>query len=115
PYALTRAAACRDKGWFSTRDCIGYYPEHCAANAWEPADCSLDLIYRGMDAADSLALTPEQRDRARLLAGFDPALKLEAERRYCTDKNYPADVPACAPVKAECESSQSGNGCQILL
>jgi hypothetical protein len=115
PYALTRAAACRDKGWHKTRDCIGYYPQYCQLNNWEPDDCMLDAIYRGMDPVDSLTLTPTQRTQARAWAGFDPALKREAERRYCTDKNYPTDVPACAAVKAECENSQSGNGCQILL
>lgn len=115
PYALTRAAACRDKGWHKSRDCIGYYPEYCQLNDWKPDDCKLDAIYRGMDPVDSLTLSPTQRAQARQWAGFDPQLKLEAERRYCIDKDYPAGVPACASVRAECENSQSGNGCQIIL
>jgi len=114
-YAATRAVACRDKGWFNTRDCIGYYPEYCAGNGWSTADCRLDAIYRALDPVDSLALPAAIRDSAREWAGFDPALEEEAHRRYCIDKNYPVGVNACIPVKTECENAQSGNGCQIVL
>ncbi len=115
PYALTRAAACRDNGWHKSRDCISYYPEYCQINNWKPDDCKLDAIYRGMDPVDSLTLTPALRDSARAWTGLDAALNLEAARRYCTDKNYPVGVTACTAVKNQCENSQSGNGCQILL
>jgi hypothetical protein len=115
-YPQTRAYACRDNGWQQSRDCIGYYPQYCAQNNWAPADCRLDAIYRGLDPVDSLTLTPALRDSARFWAGLDAALKLEAARRYCTDKNYPANVAACAPVKAQCEDAgQQGNSCQNLL
>jgi hypothetical protein len=115
PYAQARAAACRDKGWFNTRDCAGYYPEYCAANAWAPPDCRVNAMTRGMDPLDSLTLTPALRDSARTWATLDAALKLEAERRYCIDANYSAAVPACAAVRTECENSNAGNGCQLVL
>ncbi len=115
PYAVTRAAACRDKGWWSARDCIGYYPEYCAANGWTAGDCRLDAIYRGLDPVDSLALPDSVRDSARAWAAANPLLKLEAERRYCIDENYPLDVPACSAVRSECENTASGNGCQLIL
>lgn len=114
PLAVTRVAACRDKGWHDSRDCIGYYPQYCAQNDWEPADCRLDAIYRGF-SGDSVFLPAALRDSARAWSARDSLLKEEAERRFCTDNNYPAEVGACAPVKAECENSQSGNGCQLLL
>lgn len=113
-YPATRAVACRDKGWFNTRDCIGYYPQYCALNGWSSADCRLDAIYRGLDA-DSLTLPAPLRDSARAWAAADAALKLESERRYCIDGDYPADVPACAPVQTECENDDAGNGCQLVL
>src|SRR5690606_14217010 len=78
------------------------------------ADCRLDAIYRGL-SADSIALTADLRDSARAWSARDPFLREEAARRFCTDNNYPTNVTACAPVKAECENSQSGNGCQLIL
>ncbi len=114
PYAATRAAACRDKGWFDTRDCIGYYPQYCAQNSWTAPDCRLDVLYRAFDA-DSLTLPAALRDSARAWSTRDPVLREEAARRYCIAHDYPADVAACAPVQAECENDQSGNGCQIML
>lgn len=113
-YAATRAAACRDKGWFDTRDCVGYYPEYCAQNAWTAPDCRLDVLYRAFDD-DSLTLPAALRDSARTWSSRDPVLGEEAARRYCIAHDYPAGVSACAPVQAECENDQSGNGCQILL
>jgi hypothetical protein len=115
PYAVTRAAACRDKGWFNTRDCVGYYGEYCAANNWSPADCRIDAIYRGLDPVDSLTLPDSIRDSARAWAASDPALGQQAELRYCIDENYRADVPVCAVVRAECENTDSGNSCQLIL
>jgi hypothetical protein len=114
-YPATRAFTCRDKGWFNTRDCIGYYPEYCAANNWTAPDCRNDVLYRALDPVDSLTLTPALRDSARAWGNWDPFLRESAERRYCIDKNYPAGINACIPVKAECENAQSGNGCQIML
>jgi len=115
PYAATRVAACRDKGWFNTRDCVGYYGEHCAGNAWSSADCRLDAVYRALDPVDTLAIPDSIRDSAAAWAAWDPALKEEAERRYCIAENYRADVPACAGVRSECENTASGNSCQLLL
>jgi hypothetical protein len=114
-YPDTRAYTCRDKGWFNTRDCIGFYPQYCASKGWAPGDCKLNAIYRLLDPVDSLTLTPALRDSARTWGSFDPSIREEAEVRYCIDKNYPSHVPACTPIQAECENAQSGNGCQIWL
>jgi hypothetical protein len=114
-YAAARAAACRDKGWFSTRDCVGYYPAYCAANGWTTADCRVDAMSRAMDPVDSLTLPAALRDSARFWATWNPALTLESQRRYCIDENYRTDVPACAGVRAECENTASGNACQLIL
>lgn len=114
PYAASRAAACRDKGWWDNRDCIGYYPEYCAANGWAPADCRLDAMYRALHA-DSASLPPAIRDSARAWRELDPLLGLQAAQRYCIDANYPADVPACAVVRSECEDGETGNPCQLIL
>lgn len=115
PYPVTRAAACRDKGWQETRDCIGFYPEYCAGNGWTTPDCRLDALYRLLDPIDSLALPPAVRDSARAWGAADPLLKLEAAQRYCIDRDYPAGVPECGAVQAECENGQTGNGCQLVL
>jgi hypothetical protein len=115
PYPLTRAAACRDKGWDNTRDCIGYYGEYCALNGWTPSDCRVNAMYRLLDPLDSLTLPTAIRDSARAWRAADPLAGLGATQRYCIDNNYPAGVPGCAFVKSECESGNLGNGCQLLL
>lgn len=115
PYAATRAYTCRDRGWFDSRDCIGYLPEYCAGNGWSTPDCRIDAMYRLLDPVDSLSLPPAVRDSARAWGTADALLRNEAAQRYCIDHDYPAGVPECAPVRSECEDGPDGNACQRIL
>lgn len=114
PYTVSRAAACRDKGWFGNRDCVGYYPQYCAANGWVDPDCRVNAIqlcadstFRGGHAAACAA--------ADSAAASDGLLAIEALTRYCIDRDYPSSFPGCDGVRAECENTASGNGCQLIL
>jgi hypothetical protein len=113
-YPAARAYTCRENGWFETRDCAGWYREFCRDNGWVREDCRLDAVYAVLDSTDSL-LPADIRDSVRLAWSQDSALNVEAERRFCIDRNYPEAVPACAPVRAECVDGALGNPCQRVL
>ncbi len=114
-YAATRAYACRDKGWESSRDCFGYYDAYCSANAWAPRDCRANASYRLFDPLDSLTLPAAARDSARAWSAANPLDGLGTLQRYCIDNDYPAATPGCTAVRDECEDGPTGNGCQQVL
>jgi len=115
PYRLSRAAACDDKGWYGSRDCIGYYREFCRDTLWSVPTCKREAAYTALDPVESLTLPQSIQDSLPGWYASDTTLKLEAARRYCIDNDYPSNIAACAPVEQECESGSSGNGCQLIL
>ena len=115
PYAKSRVAACREKGWYNTRDCIGYYREFCRDTLWSVPTCKREAAYTSLDPLESLTLPQAIQDSLVVWKAADTLLMKESTRRYCIDNNYPAGVAACAPVKTECETGSSGNGCQLIL
>lgn len=115
PFPVSRAAHCRENGWFDSRDCLGYYREYCTATGWDRSDCRLDAIYTCLDPAEGPAAPPGLCDSASVWAAADPLLKEESERRWCIDNDYPAGVEECAPVRAECETGPDGNDCRRIL
>jgi hypothetical protein len=115
PYPLTRAAACRDEGWESSRDCFGYYDEYCTINAWTPRDCRPNAAYRLLDPVDSLSLPAAIRDSARAWREANPLGGLGVLQRYCIDNDYPSTTPGCDAVQSECVDGPLGNGCQSVL
>jgi hypothetical protein len=114
-YYKTRAAACEEKGWTRTRDCIDFYREYCRDTLWTTADCRREAAYTALDAVDSLQMPAALRDSVRAWKAADPGLRMESAARYCIEENYPASVPACAFVRPECETGTPGNGCQQIL
>lgn len=114
-YPATRAFACREKGWESSRECAGYYDEYCATHAWAPRDCRANALYRLFDPVDSLTLPPSARDSARAWSAANPLDGLATLQRYCIDNDYPAATPGCAAVREECVDGPTGNGCQQVL
>ncbi len=110
-----RAYACRDQGWFSSRDCADWYHQFCSENDWVRSDCRLDAVYTCLDSAGSANAPAGLCDSAAAYAARDSALNLEATRRYCIDHDYPANVAGCAAVQHECETGSLANGCQLIL
>jgi hypothetical protein len=110
-----RAVACRDQGWFSSRDCAGYYHQFCSETDWASTDCHLDAIYTCLDPTQSTTAPAGLCDSASTYAASDSALNLEATRRYCIDHDYPANVAGCASVQNECVTGSLANGCQLIL
>ena len=115
PYRQTRAVACEEKGWYDSRDCIGYYREYCRDTAWSEDFCLKDAIYTSMDPVEKLTMPADVREFAEAWAAGDSVTRVEVSRRYCIDHDYPADVPACAPVQTECENGESRNACKEIL
>ena len=113
-YAATRAYTCRDKGWFGSRDCAGWYHQFCKDNE-NRGDCHLDAVYRCLDPVVKASDTTGLCTAAQSYAATDTALNIEATRRFCIDNNYPTNVAACASVKNECVTGSLANGCQLVL
>jgi hypothetical protein len=127
PYRLARVAACREKGWYDNRDCIGFYREFCRDTLWSVPTCKREAIYTSIDTVERAALPPAIRDSVevwlngrwdslpQLRIPADTLLRREMTARYCIDHNYPANVAACAAVKHECDTGTVGNGCHLIL
>ncbi|HEX2612633.1 MAG TPA: hypothetical protein VHO02_03455, partial [Fibrobacteria bacterium] len=113
-YAVSRAAACHEKGWFNNRDCVGYYPEYCADNGWANPDCKVNAIQQCTDSTFRAGHSAVCAS-ADAAASFNSLLASEALMRYCIDRNYPSSHPGCDNVRAICENTASGNSCQLIL
>ncbi len=111
-YPAARAWECRDKGWFGSRDCAGWYREFCRDNKWVRPDCQLDAIYTCADSAGRASVPPSVCDSANAYKARDSLVAIEALFRYCIDKNYPA---GCEGVRQECDTGKLGNGCHLIL
>lgn len=115
PYRQTRVAACDDEGWYDSRDCIGYYREFCRDTLWSVPTCKQEAAYTSLDPVENLMLPDSVQDSLVVWAEADSTLMKQAAGRYCIDNNYPAGVPQCAAVKAQCETGSPGNVCQKIL
>ncbi len=115
PYDVARSYACRDQGWFASRDCSSYYREFCRKHGWKREDCQLDAIYTCTDSLGRRDAPQGLCDSADQYKVNQPALALESIRRYCIDHNYPTEVAECSTVKKECETGSLKNDCQRVL
>jgi hypothetical protein len=76
PYPVSRAAWCRENGWFDSRNCQGYYREYCATTGWARSDCRIDAMSLCLDPVEGPAAPPGLCDSAAAWAAQDPLGKL---------------------------------------
>lgn len=116
PLSQSRPAACRQRGWFGERDCIGIYRSFCKDTAWSTSDCRLDAVYTLLNPVDSVLAPAWLPDSVSAWTLLDTSLAPKANRRFCIENNYPSGTRAgCAALKTECDASGPENPCKRAL
>jgi hypothetical protein len=116
PLYVTRPAACRERGWLRTRDCVDFYRPYCRDTGWSRPDCRLAAVMTLLNPLDSLSAPAWLPDSVGAWTLADTSLQPQANRRYCIENNYPAGTRAnCIAVRAQCETGTEDNACKLAL
>lgn len=116
PLQTVRGLHCREEGWYSSKDCAGYYRQWCSDREWKGVECRIDAIRASREAA----LTGDTVLQARTAlmadsAGRDPVALRRGVTHFCVEQNFPTADGACAVDRKNCLETGGINGCKQTL
>lgn len=116
PLEITHGLFCDHDGWQDSKDCREYYPGYCSDKGWNPSACGPAAIAACLEADAK----PDTALKARCAAKADSARKDTAVAargadRFCIERDFPADNPACADATAKCLGTKGANACKQAL
>lgn len=112
---VAHALECQEDGWFSEKDCSGYYRTWCQSRGWKDGYCGVDAIRASLEARLRPDTALARADSAAAKARLDTAMAREGVTHFCVENDFPGLDGACDASTRDCVDLPGINACKETL